>query len=100
MPYVDPDTRTTLGYTGEKPMTPGELNYVLTRDVLRYIEQVGGITYASINEVVGVLECMKLELYRRVAAPYEDHKRDVNGEVFPVQKYWSPGKGFGGTLGK
>ena len=89
-PYIDPESRTTLGYTGEAPMTPGELNYVLTREALRYMDAQGGISYASINEVIGVLECMKLEFYSRIARPYEDHKRDINGEVYPTPKYWSP----------
>jgi hypothetical protein len=42
-------------------------------------ERVG---YAEINEVVGVLECCKLELYRRLAAPYEDTKIKENGDVY------------------
>ena len=35
-------------------------------------EDAGRVRYAHLNEVVGVLECAKLELYRRVASPYED----------------------------
>jgi hypothetical protein len=45
-----------------------------------------GRNYANINEVIGVLECAKLEIYRRVAAPYEDEKIDQNGDVFDVIK--------------
>ena len=30
---------------------------------------------------MGVLECCKLEFYRRVAAPYEDIKIEENGDV-------------------
>jgi len=32
--------------------------------------------------VTGVLECAKLELYRRIAAPYEDTKIEENGDVY------------------
>ena len=32
--------------------------------------------------MVGVLECAKLELYRRMAAPYEDEKIEDNGDVY------------------
>jgi hypothetical protein len=32
--------------------------------------------------MIGVLECAKLELYRRVAAPYEDAKCEDNGDVY------------------
>jgi len=35
-----------------------------------------------INAIIGALECAKLELYRRVAAPYEDDKIAENGDVY------------------
>ena len=34
------------------------------------------------GNLVGVLECAKLELYRRLAAPYEDLKIEDNGDVY------------------
>ena len=57
----------------------GNLNYVITRLL------TGSYTkrYADINEAIGVLECAKLEFYRKLAAPYEDNKAHQNGEVFP-----------------
>jgi len=42
----------------------------------------GRVRYAHLNEVVGVLECAKLELYRRVVAPYEDQKMTESGDVY------------------
>lgn len=80
MPYIEQKDR--LGVSVMIPETPGELNYLLTRIVQDYIDERGGVSYAIINEVVGVLECAKLELYRRVAAPYEDQKCDENGDVY------------------
>jgi hypothetical protein len=55
----------------------GNLNYIITR-LLRssYFEK-----YNEINEAVGILECAKLELYRKLAAPYEDQKEFENGIV-------------------
>ena len=41
-----------------------------------------GTKYRKINELVGVLECAKLELYRRIASPYEDVKMESNGDVY------------------
>ncbi len=38
--------------------------------------------YATIVEAIGALECAKLELYRRLAADYEDQKCKQNGDVF------------------
>lgn len=34
------------------------------------------------SEIIGALECCKLELYRRIAAPYEDIKIGENGDVY------------------
>ncbi len=38
---------------------------------------------AYFNAVVGALECAKLELYRRMVAPYENGKIAENGDVYP-----------------
>ena len=63
--------------------TSGELNYVLTRLCQGFIN-ANGLNYSSINNTIGVLECCKLELYRRIAAPYEDKKIEENGDVNEV----------------
>jgi len=61
--------------------SPGELNYAITNMLINYL-QVRRESYGVINELVGVLECAKLELYRRVAIPYEDTKVHENGDVY------------------
>lgn len=82
MPYVHPKVRAQLD-AGALPGSSGELNYVITRIADGYIRRMyGAVNYEGVNEVVGVLECAKLELYRRVAAPYEDTKRQDNGDVY------------------
>lgn len=55
----------------------GELNYVVTK----ILKEVYPLRYFHINKAVGVLECIKLEFYRRVAAPYEDLKIKESGDV-------------------
>ena len=65
-----------------RPESAGELNYAITRLVDDYLLRQGGIRYAHLDEVIGVLECAKLELYRRLAAPYEDAKRGETGDVY------------------
>jgi len=64
-----------------KPLSPeevdGELNYVVTK----ILKDVYPLRYFHINKAVGVLECIKLEFYRRVAAPYEDLKMKESGDV-------------------
>ncbi len=62
---------------------PGELNYAITEMMKNYLERKG-VSYTNMNEVIGVLECAKMELYRRMAAPYEDVKIKENGDVYDV----------------
>jgi len=59
----------------------GDLNFIITSILNEYINQ-HELSYSIINELVGVLECAKLELYRRVASPYEDIKIKENGDVY------------------
>lgn len=61
--------------------TVGELNFQVTRLCDTFIQRKG-LSYETLNAVIGVLEAAKLELYRRIAAPYEDQKRGENGEVY------------------
>ena len=55
----------------------GNLNYLITR----LLRKCYGTSYREINDAVGMLECCKLEYYRKVAAPYEDQKEFENGSV-------------------
>lgn len=56
----------------------GNINYVITK-LLRLVYGTQG--YNNIQEAVGILECVKLEHYRTIAAPYENQKRFENGDV-------------------
>lgn len=85
MPYITAEARARVD-RGDKPETVGELNYAITRLVDDYLIQKGGIRYTHLNEVIGALECAKLELYRRIAAPYEDQKLTETGDVYRSRK--------------
>ena len=85
MPYITAEDRARID-KGGKPETAGELNYSITRLVDDYLIQKGGVRYRHLNEVIGALECAKLELYRRVAAPYEDQKLNESGDVYRSSK--------------
>lgn len=61
-------------------VTPGEINYIVTRIVKTWLTKRA--SYCDFNRAIGVLECVKLELYRRMVAPYEDKKREENGDVY------------------
>jgi hypothetical protein len=80
MPYVEKGVRASLE-DGRKPTKPGELNYLVTKLVDSFL-MMSGVSYTSINAAIGVLECAKLELYRKIAAPYENKKAAENGEVY------------------
>ena len=79
MPYIKQERRTDA--TKKCPETEGELNWAITMLCQDYFGRKG-LNYATINAVVGVLECAKLEIYRRLAANYENKKAEENGDVF------------------
>ena len=80
MPYIPQGERDSIGLaTG--PETPGQLNWYLTQAIQYYLVRREE-SYADYNEVIGVLECMKMEIYRRMVAPYEDKKCKENGDVY------------------
>lgn len=90
MPYIDNDRRIDIRLDGDPPRDPGELNFAICDLVDDYLadaivaDETEGLTYGQINEVIGVLECAKLEVFRRIAAPYEERRARENGEVFYV----------------
>lgn len=81
MPYIDQEARVRLADIGSDPETAGELNYLITRTCTNYAT-LRGHRYTTYNEIVGVLECAKLEMYRRLIGPYEDTKIEENGDVY------------------
>ena len=81
MPYIKPEDRERIEQNICAVRTPGELNYVITRLCLMYVE-ANNDSYNTYNSLIGVLECAKLEFYRRAVAKYEDEKIQTNGDVY------------------
>jgi hypothetical protein len=87
MPYITPIDRinadTELQNAGLSfiPQNAGELNFIVSTFIANYIRE-NGLKYAVVNEMVGVLECAKMELNRVVIGPYEDLKSAENGPVY------------------
>tara|TARA_Y100001963_G_scaffold90692_1_gene125028 strand:- start:776 stop:1051 length:276 start_codon:yes stop_codon:yes gene_type:complete len=91
MPYISKEKRMLLEHplaslaagviVEESKNQAGVLNYCISA-LLNEVLKTNGISYRNINELIGVLECAKLELYRRVASPYEDEKIQSNGDVY------------------
>ncbi len=72
----------------ESDQLPGEaafaglLNYALTRLILKVVQlRFGAWRYWLFALVTGVLQTVADELYRRLAAPYEDGQRQRHGDV-------------------
>lgn len=61
-------------------MLPGDLNYLITQLLLAACKDRN--SYTAYNELMGVLECVKQEFYRRQVVPYENEKRLINGDAF------------------
>jgi hypothetical protein len=69
---------------GDVSALPGILNYcvtVLIKTTYRAVTKKPVLSYADHNSAVGMLECCKIELYRKDVAPYEDEKLVENGDV-------------------
>jgi len=87
MPYISPKKREKLTFFKQCPkfLSAGEINYIVTSLLHKYLKETG-LSYNSINTVVGILECVKQEFYQRVAGPYELKKKSENGNVSELDK--------------
>ena len=94
MPYIKKEQREELepelGALIQKMMSmpefhsngrAGILNYVITDMLDSCFGPLSDAKYKDYNEAIGMLECCKLEFYRKAAAPYEDMKEKQNGKV-------------------
>ena len=86
MPYIKVNRRIPIGTKaidlGNQINNEGELNYAITQVILTVLARTSGTRYKDYNGIIGVLECVKQELYRRRIAPYENQKMAQNGDVF------------------
>ena len=86
MPYISQEARSRIKPHIEEfwkecsIIEEGEMNYIITQLLEHYREGKG--KYSFFNKIIGLLECIKLEYYRRVVAEYEDTKRQDNGDVY------------------
>lgn len=88
MPYISRNDRVDLDLVvdsalralSRKPFEDslGDLNYLFSRIIAAHM---GKVSYGKIAMATGVLENIKQEFYRRLAAPYEDMKVDLNGDI-------------------
>ena len=92
MPYLTEDARAQLDehingllkvLLETDVSVPGGLNYAICR-VADGVIAAKGESYSQYNNLLGSVEAAKLEIYRRMVAPYENAKSYQNGEVFTI----------------
>ncbi|MFA5048595.1 MAG: hypothetical protein WC516_06245 [Patescibacteria group bacterium] len=81
MPYVK-DRRKELDkivklMNKKEVLVNGDLNYILFKFCKYHIAP----SYNNYKQFLGELDCCKLEIYRRLVAPYENKKIEENGDV-------------------
>lgn len=89
MPYIKEEQRDSLNnavnevlYALEnkgQPVVAGQVNYVLSKIVWELFKD--NTNYDTANMLVGVLESVKMEFYRRKVVPYEEQKMLENGDL-------------------
>lgn len=80
MPYI-PRDRQILLQAGASAENVGELTYLLQQDLRDYL-LVSDVSYERISQCIAALEGAKADLIHRVLTPYEDVKRNMNGDVW------------------
>lgn len=79
-----------------KPIHPGILNYLITELLLHKIDLETADNelprYAQLNEIIGILECCKLEIYRRLGKLIEEKAIHINGDLDSCSVIFSTNK--------
>ena len=92
MPYIDEKERKELANRDNQfPTTKGQINYLVTRIALQYIDNKG-LGYTNISTAIGALIDSAEEIRRRLLNGYEDEAIHRNGdlELFKkVRKYYT-----------
>lgn len=90
MPYIPKSDRARLQKIADElhvfyaeGLTAGETTFVFYTMLKKLTCKEDGTlqSFHAASRVLGVLEAVKLEFYRRVVAPYEEAKMKENGDV-------------------
>lgn len=85
MPYIKESRRPQLDAVINQLVVsvaePGDLNYVITRVLLRALGPTEGRRYRDYCTVLGTLSAVDKEMYRRAIAAYEDECIERNGDI-------------------
>lgn len=81
MPYITRQERDNVVVdVAQQSFTVGQLNYIITLACKKYLKRKGE-NYTHHNDILGALEAVKQEWYRRYTAKYENKKRKENGDI-------------------
>lgn len=84
MPYIGPDERRELESIvvplRDKFIGASSISYITYNMMMGYLNSMGR-SYHSYAALIGMLEGLKQELYRREIALYEDNKIEKNGDI-------------------
>lgn len=83
MPYIKKAQRTNLDKIVQQIVefnpNPGQFNYLVSKTLWTMFDKQN--SYDVANAMIGALECIKLEFYRRRLSGYENEKIVENGDL-------------------
>ncbi len=82
-PEIDNEINTLIKAVHKSTIIPadkhlGVVNYIISRVIMGILQPSN---YGEMASAVGTLECVKLEMYRRLIGPYEDEAILKNGDI-------------------
>ena len=89
MPYISKESRQQYDYAinaivnnllQHDETINGELNYIIYSIIKKYVE-TKGLKYKTMQDIIGTIECCKLEIYRKILGPYEEKAIEKNGDI-------------------
>lgn len=86
MPYTKQEDRTVDMFDGietlaEEIQNKGDLNYTICELTAQLILKTGGMGYTNVSNWIDGVHGAERELTRRLLNPYEDIKKEENGDV-------------------
>jgi len=89
MPYINRRRRTEID-DGQSPQTPGDLSYVFTAAIIKYIDTHSAVPRAGprkvtsqiISDICGAWKMTETEFIRQLVIPFEEGKRLENGDLY------------------
>ena len=76
----DPDGPNYSHINIEEIDCAGDIQYAIAEIIKQHVRRFG-LSYQTCNDIMGALAGAQQEFYRRTVAPYEDKKKEENGDV-------------------